>query len=90
MQENDVFRAVRGEGDKAAAVQRHAETVSYFLKGEGGKIRQMVNDLDDDETWAKGWLRNPKLDHIVMCHAIHDLATHRAFSVLDVLRLNDL
>ena len=57
--------------------------------GKSDKELGMVNELDDGDTWAEGWLRNPKLDHIVMCHAIHDLATHRAFSVPDVLRLND-
>ena len=57
--------------------------------GKTDKELGMVNELDDDETWAEGWLRSPKLDHIVMCHAIHDLATHRAFSIPDVLRLND-
>ena len=57
--------------------------------GKSDKELGMVNELDDGETWAEGWLYNPKLDHIVMCHAIHDLATHRAFSVPDVLRLND-
>ena len=27
----------------------------------------MVNNLDDDETWAEDWLRNPKLDPIFEC-----------------------
>ena len=58
-------------------------------EGKSEKELGLVNELDDGETWAEGWLRNPKLDHIVMCHAIHDLATHRAFSIPDVLRLND-
>ena len=57
--------------------------------GKSDEELGMVNDLDDDETWAEGWLCNPRLDHIVMCHAIHDLATHRTFSIPDVLRLND-
>ncbi len=57
--------------------------------GKSDKELGLLNELDDDETWAEGWLRNPKLDHIVICHAIHDLATHRVFSIPDVLRLND-
>ena len=58
-------------------------------EGKYDKELGLVNELDDGDTWAEGWLRNPKIDHIVMCHAIHDLATHRAFSIPDVLRLND-
>ena len=48
------------------------------------------NDMDDGSTWAEGPLRNPKLEHIVVCHALHALCTHMNWSIPDVLRINDL
>ena len=46
------------------------------------------NDLDDGRTWAEGWLRHPKLDHLVICHAVHDICTHKDYSIPDLLRMN--
>ena len=46
------------------------------------------NDLDDGSTWAEGWLRHPKLDHLVICHAVHDICTHKDYSIPDLLRMN--
>ena len=48
------------------------------------------NDMDDGSTWAEGPLRNPKLEHIVVCHALHALCSHMNWSIPDVLRINDL
>lgn len=48
------------------------------------------NDMDDGSTWAEGPLRNPKLEHIIVCHALHALCTHMSWSIPDVLRINDL
>lgn len=48
-----------------------------------------VNDMDDGTTWAEGWLRHPKLAHICICHAAHSLVCHHAFSIPDMLRIND-
>lgn len=48
------------------------------------------NDLDDGNTWAEGPLCNSKLDHIVVCYALHALCTHMNWSIPDVLRINDL
>ena len=48
------------------------------------------NDMDDGSTWAEGPLRNPKLEHIIVCHALHALCTHMNWSIPDVLRINDL
>ena len=47
------------------------------------------NWLDDGTTWAEGWLRNPALEHICICHTVHDICTHKHFSIPDLLRLND-
>lgn len=47
------------------------------------------NPLDDGTSWAEGPLRSPKLDHIIICYALHALCTHMNFSIPDVLRLND-
>lgn len=46
------------------------------------------NCLDDGTTWAEAWLRHPKLDHLVICHAVHDICTHKHYSIPDLLRMN--
>lgn len=46
------------------------------------------DDLDDGVSWAEAWLRHPKLDHLVICHAVHDICTHKNFSIPDLLRMN--
>ena len=45
--------------------------------------------LDDGTSWAEGPLHNPKLKHITICYALHDLCTHMNFSIPDILRMND-
>lgn len=49
---------------------------------------EITNDLDDGTTWAEAWLRHPKLDHLVICHAVHDICTHKNYSIPDLLRMN--
>lgn len=44
---------------------------------------------DDGTTWADGWLHHPALDNICICHAVHDVCTHKPYSIPDVLRMND-
>lgn len=44
---------------------------------------------DDGTSWAEGWLRCKEFDHICICHAIHDICTHKHYSIPDLLRLND-
>ena len=48
-----------------------------------------VDVWDDGVTWAEGYLRCPELEHIVVCHAVHDICTHKPYSIPDLLRLND-
>ncbi len=48
-----------------------------------------VNFLDDGEIWAEGHLHHPELEHLVVCHAVHDICTHKPYSIPDLLRLND-
>ena len=48
-----------------------------------------VDVWDDGVTWAEGHLRCPELEHIVVCHAVHDICTHKPYSIPDLLRLND-
>lgn len=48
-----------------------------------------VDVWDDGVTWAEGHLRSPELEHIVVCHAVHDICTHKPYSIPDLLRLND-
>ena len=49
---------------------------------------EITNDFDDGTTWAEAWLRHPKLDHLVICHAVHDICTHKNYSIPDLLRMN--
>lgn len=48
-----------------------------------------ANDLDDGTTWAEGWLDHPAFKHICICHAVHDICTHKCYSIPDLLRMND-
>ena len=47
------------------------------------------NSLDDGTTWAEGVLRHPAFKHICICHAVHDICTHKSYSIPDLLRMND-
>ena len=49
---------------------------------------EINNRMDDGTTWAEAWLRHPKLDHLVICHAVHDICTHKNYSIPDLLRMN--
>ena len=37
---------------------------------------ECANIMDDEDSWAEGPLRHPKLDHIKVCYALHALCTH--------------
>lgn len=50
---------------------------------------EFADDLDDGTTWAEGWLDHPAFKHICICHAMHDICTHKSYSIPDLLRMND-
>lgn len=43
--------------------------------------------LDDSTTWAEGCLDVPQFGGIDVCYAVHDLCTHKKYSVPDLLRI---
>lgn len=43
--------------------------------------------LDNSTTWAERCLDVPQFDGINVCYAIHDLCTHKNYSVPDLLRI---
>ena len=43
--------------------------------------------LDDSTTWAEGCLDVPQFGGIDVCYAVHDLCTHKNYSVPDLLRI---
>jgi len=43
--------------------------------------------LDNSTTWAEGCLDVPQFDGINVCYAIHELCTHKNYSVPDLLRI---
>lgn len=43
--------------------------------------------LDDGSSWAEGCLDVPQFDGIGVCYAVHDLCTHKNYSVPDLLRI---
>lgn len=64
----------------------------YIAKGQENIIyaRLGKNRLDDDESWleepfckCKDWLGD-----IIICYAVHDLTSHKAYSIPDLLRLD--
>lgn len=46
------------------------------------------DDLDDGVTWGEGYLNHPKFSDIIICHAVHDICTHKNYSIPDLLRMN--
>ena len=68
------------------------ERVAIYPKLVEGKLisddTEIKNDMDDGTTWAEAWLRHPKLDHLIVCHAVHDICTHKNYSIPDLLRMN--
>lgn len=61
---------------------------SKIVEGRVISEDNIDNCLDDGITWAEAWLRHPKLDHLVICHAVHDICTHKHYSIPDLLRMN--
>lgn len=45
--------------------------------------------LNNDTTWAESWLDREEFKEICICHAVHDLCTHKYYSIPDLLRMND-
>ena len=43
--------------------------------------------LDDGCSWAEGCLDVPQFDGMGVCYAVHDLCTHKNYSVPDLLRI---
>lgn len=50
---------------------------------------ECVDTLDDGRTWAEGCLNIPEFEHICICYAVHDICTHKPYSIPDLLRMND-
>ena len=68
------------------------ERVAIYPKLVNGKLisddTEINNRIDDGTTWAEVWLRHPKLDHLIVCHSVHDICTHKNYSIPDLLRMN--
>lgn len=68
------------------------ERVTIYPNIVDGKLipdeTEIKNDMDDGTTWAESWLRHPKLNHLIVCHAVHDICTHKNYSIPDLLRMN--
>lgn len=45
--------------------------------------------MDNGMNWAEGPLWIPQFEHICICYAAHDICTHKPYSILDLLRMND-
>jgi hypothetical protein len=45
------------------------------------------DSLDDGTSWAEGCLVLSQFREIVVCHAVHDLCTHKNYSIPDLLRV---
>lgn len=64
----------------------------YCAKGQE-KIIHLRNGqpkLDDGKSWMDEpfWKWKDSLNDIIICYAVHDLTSHKAYSVPDLLRLN--
>lgn len=46
--------------------------------------------FDDGDSWSEPLFRDKKeFKNIVICHAVHNLTSHKAYSIPDLLRLNN-
>lgn len=46
--------------------------------------------LDNGATWDEGpFQQHPQFNDIIICYAVHDICTHRPYSIPDLLRLHD-
>ena len=69
-----------------------ALTELYITKGQENIIyaRLGKDNLDDGESWLEGpfckW--KDRLHDIIICYAVHELTSHKAYSVPDLLRLD--
>ncbi len=66
--------------------------VSYSImhnRGMSPKELGIDNFLDDGQSWAEGCLKREEFKDICICHAVHDLCTHKNYSIPDLLRMND-
>lgn len=69
-----------------------ALTELYLAKGQENIIyaRLGKNELDEGESWLEEpffkW--KDRLHDIIICYAVHDLTSHKAYSVPDLLRLD--
>ena len=45
--------------------------------------------LNNGTSWAESWLDREEFKEITICHAVHDLCTHKYYSIPDLLRMND-
>ena len=53
-------------------------------------VRPGSTPLDDGVSWDEPPYRDkPEFQDIIICHAVHDLTNHKAYSIPDLLRLND-
>lgn len=59
--------------------------IRSFITNLGEK--PVPDNLDDGTTWAEGCLDIPQFKDIVVCYAVHDLCTHKSYSVPDLLRI---
>ena len=55
----------------------------YTILGE----KPEPDRLDDGSSWAEGCLDIPQFSGIDVCYAVHDLCTHKNYSVPDLLHI---
>lgn len=53
-------------------------------------VHSRQTPLDDGSSWDEGpFQQYPEFKNITICYAVHDICTHRPYSIPDLLRLND-
>ena len=69
---------------------------SYFINAKDLGTRydnpgeSFTENSDEGTNWAEGPLYHSALSHICICYVIHQLCTHCAYSIPDILRINDI
>lgn len=65
------------------------ELLQNFGMSEEQARTELINSLDDGDTWTDGALFKPAFKDINVCYMLHAVCCHFHYSLADVLRMNN-
>ena len=83
----DDFMPLYDDGACSFEIQTWGDSIQIQSENEMLYLQEEPDHLDDSTTWAEGCLDVTQFSDIRVCYAIHDLCTHKNYSVPDLLRI---